>query len=126
VPSGFPEDAVTYRAGYEHSIEHPDAFWGEAVGLIDWDAAPQRVLDSSNAPFYRWFPDGVLTTCCNGLDRHADGGGGGQVALVYDSPVADTKRIPPSARCMTRLRRSRVRFPISGSRRATPSSSACR
>ena len=34
------------------------------------EAASQQVLDDSNAPFYRWFPDGELNTCANALDRH--------------------------------------------------------
>jgi propionyl-CoA synthetase len=83
---------VTYKAEYERSIERREEFWAEAAGLIDWDVVPQWVLDSSNVPFYRWFPDGVLNTCYNALDRHADGGRGDQLALIYDSPVTDTKR----------------------------------
>jgi propionyl-CoA synthetase len=86
------EDAVTYKAEYERSIDHREEFWAEASGLIDWDVVPQWILDSSNAPFYRWFPDGVLNTCYNALDRHADGSRADQLALVYDSPVTDTKR----------------------------------
>ena len=92
MPSESPEDAVTYQAEYERSIDHREEFWAEAAGLIDWDVTPQWILDSSNAPFYRWFPDGVLNTCYNALDRHADGGRGDQLALIYDSPVTDTKR----------------------------------
>lgn len=89
---GCPEDAVTYEAVYDRSIKHREEFWAEAAGLIDWDVVPQWMLDSSNPPFYRWFPDGVLNTCYNALDRHVDGGRADQLALVYDSPVTDTKR----------------------------------
>jgi len=78
---------LTYRAVYEHSIEQPDNFWREAAKLIDWEVAPRRILDDSTPPFYRWFPDGVLNTCHNALDRHVDGGRADQPALVYDSPV---------------------------------------
>ena len=48
--------------------------------------------DDSKAPFHRWFRGGVLNTCYNALDRHADGGRGDQPALIYDSPVTDTIR----------------------------------
>jgi propionyl-CoA synthetase len=41
---------------------------------------------------YRWFPDAELNTCHNALDRHADGGRGEQVALIYDSPVTGQVR----------------------------------
>ena len=83
---------MTYRALYKRSIDHPEDFWREAAQLVDWDVAPQRILDDSNPPFYRWFPDGVLNTCFNALDRHVHGGRADQSALVYDSPVTDTVR----------------------------------
>jgi propionyl-CoA synthetase len=83
---------MTYKAVYERSLGDPQAFWGEAAGLIDWEVAPQHVLDDSRPPFYRWFPDGILNTCHNALDRHVDGGRADQLALIYDSPVTETVR----------------------------------
>jgi len=83
---------MTYQTVYERSLGEPEAFWGKAAELIDWDVVPQQVLDDSRPPFYRWFPDGVLNTCHNLLDRHVDGGRADQLALVYDSPVTDTVR----------------------------------
>ncbi len=81
---------MTYQDVYERSLAEPEAFWGKAAELIDWDVVPQQVLDDSRPPFYRWFPDGVLNTCHNVLDRHVDGGRADQLALIYDSPVTDT------------------------------------
>jgi len=81
---------VTYEVEYQRSIEQPEDFWRDAAQLVDWDVFPQRVFDDSNPPFYRWFPDGVLNTCHNALDRHVDGGRADQPALVYDSPVTGT------------------------------------
>ncbi len=74
------------------SLSDPEGFWGEAAQGLHWDKTWDRVLDDSNPPFYRWFPGGVLNTCYNALDRHADGGRGEQAALIYDSPVTDTIR----------------------------------
>ena len=81
-----------YRGSYSRSIEDPDGFWAEAAAAIDWRTAPRTVLDGQNPPFYRWFPDGVLNTCENALDRHVAAGHGDRTALVYDSPVTGTKR----------------------------------
>ena len=50
------------------------------------------MLDDSNPPFYRWYPDGVTNACYNALDVHVEQGRGDQAALIYDSPVTDTKR----------------------------------
>jgi propionyl-CoA synthetase len=76
-----------YRETYQASIEDPDAFWGEQVSLIDWITMPSQVLDRSRAPFYRWFPGGLLNTCYNALDRHVIKGRADQAALIYDSAV---------------------------------------
>ena len=79
-----------YREEWRRSIEDPEGFWGEAAKAIRWDREPTRVLDRSNPPFYRWFPDGELNTCFNAVDRHVEEGRGDQAALIYDSPVTDT------------------------------------
>ncbi|MGH3326661.1 MAG: propionyl-CoA synthetase, partial [Streptomycetales bacterium] len=86
--AGYPG----YRAAFERSIKDPEGFWGEAARAIRWIRSPRQVLDASNPPFFRWFPDGELNTCDNALDRHIDDGRGDQAALVYDSPVTGTTR----------------------------------
>jgi propionyl-CoA synthetase len=75
---------------YRRSLQQPAEFWAEAAAEIDWVEPPQRVLDDSCAPFYRWFAGGRLNTCYNALDRHVGAGRGDQPALIYDSPVAQT------------------------------------
>jgi propionyl-CoA synthetase len=82
-----------YESTYRQSLEDREAFWREAAAAVDWHSEPQRILDDSRPPFYRWFPDGVLNTCANAVDRHADGGRADQAALVYDSPVTGTIRV---------------------------------
>jgi propionyl-CoA synthetase len=81
---------ATFETVYRRSLADPGGFWEEAAGDIEWIKPAEQVLDASGAPFYRWFAGGVLNTCHNALDRHADGGRGDQVALVYDSPVSST------------------------------------
>ncbi len=65
--------------------------WQQAAQDIHWYRAPNVVLDDSNPPFYRWFPDGVTNACYNALDLHVAQGRGEQLALLYDSPVTGTK-----------------------------------
>jgi propionyl-CoA synthetase len=81
-----------YRQAHARSLADPEGFWGEAAAAIHWDRPYERVLDSSAAPFYRWFPGGMLNTCHNAVDRHIEAGRGDQAALVYDSPVTGTVR----------------------------------
>ncbi|BCI54861.1 propionyl-CoA synthetase [Mycolicibacterium litorale] len=81
-----------YRDLFRASIDEPEKFWADAARAVTWTREPTRILDDTNPPFYRWFPDGELNTCANALDRHVDDGRGDQAALVYDSPVTNTKR----------------------------------
>ena len=81
-----------YQDAFARSISDPAGFWGEAAQAIHWRTSPTTVLDVSRAPFTAWFPDGVLNTCENALDRHVAAGAGERTALVYDSPVTATKR----------------------------------
>jgi propionyl-CoA synthetase len=80
-----------YREVWERSINDPEAFWGEAARSISWYREPSMVLDRSRAPLDEWFPDAEMNTCFNALDRHVDAGHGDRLALIYDSPVTDTK-----------------------------------
>jgi propionyl-CoA synthetase len=81
-----------YRDLFNASLADPTAFWADAARAVTWTRDPKRVLDDSNPPFYRWFPDGELNTCANALDRHVEGGRAEQPALIYDSPVTGSRR----------------------------------
>ena len=81
-----------YLESYEQSLNNPEDFWREAAKAVDWDQPATKILDDSNAPMYRWFTGGKLNTCYNALDRHVENGRADQAALIYDSPVTDTKR----------------------------------
>ncbi|MBI9090561.1 MAG: propionyl-CoA synthetase [Desulfobacterium sp.] len=81
-----------YAEAYDQSIHDPDAFWGPIAEECHWYKRWDKVLDDSNKPFYRWFTGGEMNTCYNALDLHIDNGIGENTALIYDSPVTDTKR----------------------------------
>ena len=81
-----------YRDLFDASITDPEAFWADAATAVTWTRTPQRILDDSHPPFYRWYPDAELNTCANALDRHVESGRGEQAALIYDSAVTDTRR----------------------------------
>ncbi|MFF8356620.1 propionyl-CoA synthetase [Streptomyces chartreusis] len=81
-----------YEDVFRTSLEDPERFWLRAAEGVDWEVAPSRALDSSAAPFHRWFPDGRLNVCFNAVDRHVEAGRGEQAALIYDSPVTGTRR----------------------------------
>jgi propionyl-CoA synthetase len=66
--------------------------WRRASEDVSWYRKPSKILDSSNPPFYRWYPDGEVNACYNALDVHVANGRGDQAALIYDSPVTGVKK----------------------------------
>ncbi|MGW5238682.1 AMP-binding protein [Monashia sp. NPDC004114] len=95
---------TAYRKSYDESLRDPDAFWAKAAEAIDWVTPPRRILDDSNPPFYRWYPDAELNVCFNAVDRHVEGGRGDQPAIRYDSPVTGRKATLTYADLLARVR----------------------
>ncbi|MGD8766532.1 MAG: propionyl-CoA synthetase [Methyloceanibacter sp.] len=83
---------MEYKATYEAWATDPRAFWAQAAEALDWITPPQTVLDDRGAPIFAWYPDGVMNTCWNAIDRHVAAGRGAQAAIIYDSPVTGTNR----------------------------------
>ena len=83
---------ATYADLYARSLADPAGFWLEAAKAIDWIKFPTQAVDLTDLPAAKWFPDGQLNTCTNAVDRHVVAGRGGELALIYDSPVTGNKQ----------------------------------
>ncbi len=83
---------VYYHEVRQRCDSDPVEFWRQAAKQIEWINSPTEILDETQAPLYRWYPDGVLNTCANALDRHVASGRGEQIAIYYDSPLTGSKR----------------------------------
>jgi propionyl-CoA synthetase len=73
------------------SLADPDAFWAEQAGRIAWQRPFERVCDTSNPPFVKWFPGGLTNLCHNAVDRHA-ATDPDRPALVWVSTEVDQER----------------------------------
>ncbi|PQM58160.1 MAG: propionyl-CoA synthetase [Rhodobacteraceae bacterium] len=82
---------MSYKSVYESWKSNPEAFWLELARGVDWKIFPETILNSSNPPFYHWFEDGLANTCYNAVDRHVLSGLGKKTAIIYDSPVTNSK-----------------------------------
>ena len=82
---------MAYSDVYSAWQADPEGWWMQAAEAIDWDRKPSKALFDDNAPIYEWFADGMVNTCWNAVDRHVADGRGDQTAIIYDSPVTDTK-----------------------------------
>ena len=82
---------MSYDSVRTRWLNDPEAFWAEAAQGIEWIEPASNVLDA-RAPTGRWFSGGVLNTCHNALDRHADSEAADRMALVYDSAMTGQVR----------------------------------
>ncbi|WP_228894935.1 acetate--CoA ligase [Pseudoduganella aquatica] len=90
-PSAFSARAAipdmdAYHALCAHAERDYEGYWGmQARANLDWQVPFTRVLDESEAPFYRWFGDGRLNVSYNCLDRHIERGLGGKTAIIFEA-----------------------------------------
>lgn len=77
---------------FDASIQAPETFWADAAKRIHWFKEPEQTLSVDEHGLYRWYKDGELNTCYLALDYWVEQGRGDQTALIYDSPVTQTKR----------------------------------
>ncbi|KUE84590.1 acetyl-coenzyme A synthetase, partial [Cupriavidus necator] len=61
--------------------------------LLHWTKPFTKVLDQSNAPFYKWFEDGELNASYNCLDRNLQNGNADKVAIVFEADDGSVTRV---------------------------------
>jgi acetyl-CoA synthetase len=77
----------------EAEADH-EAFWARlARELLSWKTPFTQVLDSSDAPFFKWFADGTLNVSYNCLDRNVERGLGGKTAIVFEADDGTVTRV---------------------------------
>src|SRR5215467_11306897 len=61
-------------------------FWAKlAREEMAWHKPFTKTLDESNAPFYKWFDDGLLNVSYNCLDRNVANGNADKVAIIFEA-----------------------------------------
>ena len=79
--SGLP----AYLALCKKAEDDYEGFWADqARRLISWKKPFTKILNESNAPFFKWFEDGTLNASYNCLDRHIEKGLGNKTALIFE------------------------------------------
>ncbi|KJH66794.1 acetate--CoA ligase [Chromobacterium violaceum] len=82
-----------YHALCEQADDHYLSFWGDlARELITWKKPFSRVLDDSQAPFFKWFDDGVLNASYNCLDRHL-AANANKIAIIFEADDGEVTRV---------------------------------
>ena len=98
-PPALARDAhVSGRAAYDALVAEaeadPQAYWARlAREFITWKKPFTEVLDSSDAPFFKWFADGTLNVSYNCLDRNVERGLGDKTALIFEADDGQVTRV---------------------------------
>lgn len=59
---------IAYQAAT--SADTREKFWENEARNVSWFKFPKTILDSTNPPFYRWYPDGEINITYNMIDRY--------------------------------------------------------
>ena len=71
-----------------------EGFWArQARELLSWKKPFTKRLDSSNAPYFKWFADGTLNASYNCLDRQVEAGLGQKVAIIFEADDAKVSKV---------------------------------
>ncbi|ENM0320897.1 propionyl-CoA synthetase [Vibrio vulnificus] len=82
-----------YQKEYQWAKQQSESFWQAQAKNIDWFEFPKTILANDPNGIERWYPDGLLNTSWLALDYHCEQGRGDKAALIYDSPVTETKQV---------------------------------
>ncbi|WP_068805178.1 acetate--CoA ligase [Thauera phenolivorans] len=83
-----------YRALCKEAEDDYEGFWARhAREMLEWKEPFTKVLDESDAPFFKWFADGKLNVSYNCLDRNVNNGLGDKVAIIFEGDKGDVTRV---------------------------------
>jgi len=90
--------AVSGMAGYQALCAEAESdyegYWARlAREFISWKTPFTKVLDSSSAPMFKWFEDGMLNASYNCLDRHVEDGRGDKTALIFEADGGEVTKV---------------------------------
>jgi acetyl-CoA synthetase len=83
-----------YKALCAEAEADYEGYWGKlARENVVWKQPFTTVLDESNAPFYKWFPDGKLNVSYNCLDKNVEAGLGDKVAIIFEADKGEITKV---------------------------------
>jgi acetyl-CoA synthetase len=97
-PDRFAAQANVTKADIEQMNASAEAdypgFWAKlAHDTLLWQKPFSKSLDESNAPFYKWFEDGLLNVSYNCLERNLANGNADKVAIIFESDDGTATRV---------------------------------
>ena len=83
-----------YQALVKQAETDYEGYWANhARNLLDWKKPFTKVLDESNAPFFKWFDGGELNVSYNCIDRQVNNGLGDKVAIIFEADDGQVTKV---------------------------------
>ena len=79
-----------YLEKYRYSLENPEAFWASVAEELHWFKKWDRVLNSDDAPFYKWFEGSKTNICYNCVDRHCEEN---KIAILWEGEPGEERTL---------------------------------
>ncbi len=96
----YPADEIVksthisdYDAVYKEAMSDSEAFWTKRAETLEWYQRWEKVLDASNAPFYKWFVGGKTNITLNALDRHVKTWRKNKLAIIFEGENGDKQSL---------------------------------
>ena len=71
-----------------------EGFWAKRANeTLTWHKPFTKTLDSSNAPFFKWFEDGELNASYNCLDRHMGTPVENKTAIIFEADGGEITKV---------------------------------
>jgi len=85
---------AAYQALCDKAAADYEGYWASlAREFVSWKTPFTKVLDESQAPFFKWFEDGTLNVSYNCLDRNVEAGKGDKVAIIFEADDGKVTRV---------------------------------
>ena len=101
----YPPPAATVEAAHVSGVAAYDAlcqeaetdyegYWARlAREFLSWKTPFTKVLNSADAPFFKWFEDGTLNASYNCLDRNIERGLGDKTAIIFEADGGEVTKV---------------------------------
>ena len=92
-PSEITENANVpdYETVYKEAMDDLEKFWAARAEDLEWFEKWDKVLDDSEAPFYKWYVGAKTNIVHNALDRHIKTWRKNKLALIWEGEPGDKR-----------------------------------
>ncbi|WP_148714759.1 acetate--CoA ligase [Chitinolyticbacter meiyuanensis] len=82
-----------YNALCDKASTDYEGFWADqARELVAWKKPFSKVLNQDNAPYFKWFEDGILNVSYNCIDRHLEARAN-KVAIIFEADDGSVTKV---------------------------------